>query len=238
MKKGNHLNKSAKQKVKSLLKAVNKAPNPGLRMQKIAKAFLGRPYIANQLIGGPQKTEKLVVDLDSFDCVTYIESVLALSRSKSIDGFIRELKKTRYQNGVIDWRKRLHYFYDWMKANHKRQAIKIRTKGQGSKTVLATLGFVEGLRPRTVHLDVVPKQKINQALKRIDNGSIVAFASTRSKLDFFHTGFLFYKTAEKRDIKELELFHASRSKKRVVAQPFVDFLSKNRMRGIAFASPM
>jgi hypothetical protein len=193
-------------------------------MRRIANAWLGRPYVADSLIGGPDRPERLALD-----CVTFIECVLAKARSRSRKGFIGELKKIRYRGGRVDWSTRLHYFSEWMKSNQKRKVIKIRTRGPGSRSIETSLDVIEGLPARRARFHVVPKQKIHLARRRILDGSIVAFASTRSKLDFFHTGLIFIGD-------ELMLYHASRKAKKVIAEPLEKYLKRNRMRGIAFAS--
>jgi len=198
-------------------------------MRRIAEAWLGRPYIADSLIGGPDRPEKLVVNLRAFDCVTFIECVLAKARTGSRKEFIEELKKIRYRGGRVEWSARLHYFSDWMKSNQQRKVIKIRTRGPGSRSIETRLDILAGLPARSVRFHVVPKQKLHLARRRILDGSIVAFASTRSRLDFFHTGLIFISDG-------LLLYHASRKAKKVIAEPLEKYLKRNRMRGIAFAS--
>ena len=198
-------------------------------MRRIADAWLGRPYVADTLTGGPDRPERLVVNLRAFDCVTFIECVLAKARSRSRKGFIEELKKIRYRKGRVEWSARLHYFSDWMKNNQKRGVIRIRTPGPGSRSIETGLDVIAGLPARRVRFHVVPKQKIHLARRRITDGSIVAFASTRAKLDFFHTGLIFMSD-------ELMLYHASRKAKKLIAEPLERYLKRNRMRGIAFAS--
>lgn len=136
----------------------------------------------------------------------------------------------------MDWRSRHHYFADWMRYNEKRGVIKIRTKGFGSRPIDANLSFIEKLPPRRTRFHVVPKKDISRALGRIANGTIVAFASVRAKLDFFHTGILFYEDPGNRSFESLMLYQARKSAGKVIAQPLIDFLKANRMRGIAFAS--
>ncbi len=208
------------------------------RLRLAAASFLGCPYESNALVGGPAEDEQLVVDLSRFDCVTYIESVLALSRSRSAKGFVVELEKTRYRGGKVDWRSRHHYFVDWMRHNEKRGVIKIRTRGSSSRSIDANLRFIADLPPRRARFHVVPKGDIARVLERISDGTIVAFASVRSKLDFFHTGFLFFDHASKRRVENLMLYQARESAGKVIVQPLSEFLKANRMRGIAFATPL
>jgi hypothetical protein len=63
------------------------------RLKRIADTFLGRPYFSDSLVGGPDHRERLVVDLEAFDCITFIEIALALARSRSKKGFLAELEK-------------------------------------------------------------------------------------------------------------------------------------------------
>jgi len=228
---------SQKKRARVILRAISNESDITNRMQKLADIFVGRPYIANSLIGGPNEPEELVVNLKAFDCVTFIESVLALARGKSPAGFLSELKEIRYRHGLVNWASRLHYFSDWMKSNQRRGIVRIRTRGAGSYSIEKTLADFKGLPARTVRFQIVPKSKVHLARRRIANGSIVAFASLRSGLDFYHTGLLFFPEMSVGSLKEMVLYHASRDTKKVVAEPVYDFLKRNRMRGIAFAVP-
>jgi hypothetical protein len=202
------------------------------RMRSFADACVDRPYVADSLVGGPEEPERLVILLSAFDCVTFVECALALARSRTPAGFVRELRRTRYRGGRVAWAARLHYFSDWLRSNQRRGAVRIRTRGAGSRSIQATLGFVPGLPARRVRFHVVPKRGLRQARRRLDDGAVIAFASVRARLDFFHTGLVF------QDEEGMTLFHASRSAGRVLAEPLGDFLGRNRMRGVAFASPL
>ena len=164
--------------------------------------------------------------------------MIALARSRSNKGFLDELTNTRYKNGKINWPSRLHYFSDWMKHNEERGAIRIHTQGAGSHAIDKTVGLIEGLRRRHVRFHIVPRKKIQLARPRLPSGSIVAFASVRSKLDFFHTGFLFYDSQARPSIDDLILYQAQKNAGKVIAEPLPEFLKLNRMKGIAFATPM
>jgi hypothetical protein len=148
------------------------------------------------------------------------------------------LQQTRYKHGQVDWALRLHYFTDWLRHNQRRGAIRIRSKGTGSKIIEARMSFVEQLPEQRARFHAVPKQRLKQAWKRFCPGTITAFASVRAKLDFFHVGLVFPDTVQPEKTEQATLIHASRSTGRVVAQPLVEFLKHNRMRGMAFASPV
>lgn len=207
------------------------------RLLHALETFRDRPYVCCPL-GPRSEHERLVVDLGAFDCVTLVESALALARSRSTREFLVELKHTRYRQGRVDWSARLHYFSDWLRHNQRRGALWIRTRGAGSRPIEASLSVVEGLASRRVRFHIVPKRNLRSALPRISNGTIVGFASVRARLDFFHTGVLFYRAGGKRGVEDLVLYQAKRSAGRVVVEPLVDFLAANRMRGLAFATPL
>ena len=81
---------SWEQAVDAIHRLVAGEPKLARRVRKVADAFLGRPYVIDPLIGGPEVPEKLVVQFEAFDCVTFIESVLALAKSRSKTGFLTE----------------------------------------------------------------------------------------------------------------------------------------------------
>ena len=86
-----------------------------------ARQFIGNPYVAHTLeIHDP---EYLVVNLRGLDCTTYVETVLALVRTKQegktrfID-YCRNLEKIRYRGGERKgYTSRLHYWTWWMHDN-------------------------------------------------------------------------------------------------------------------------
>mgnify|MGYP003935089421 CR=1 FL=1 len=207
-------------------------------MRTLCLALVGRPYLDHPLGGGPGLPERLVARLDAFDCVTLVESVLSLARSRAWRGFLRELRNVRYREGRVAWRQRLHYFSDWMLANQRRGAIRIRTRGAGAHAVTTRLAILEGLPARHARFQVVPKRSLHRARRRLSDGTIVAFASVRTGLDFFHTGLLLVDDPRARPPAGIMLIHAARSARRVVAEPLEDFLGRNRMRGLAFAAPL
>ena len=78
------------------------------------KQFLGSPYVGGVL--DKPETENLVIDLSGLDCVTYLESTIALSivikkNKTQFEDFCNELKFIRYRDGVMNgYASRLHYF--------------------------------------------------------------------------------------------------------------------------------
>ena len=101
---------------------------PGNLIVEIGSFFLGVPYKAD-VLEAPGK-EKLIVKLSSFDCTTFVETLLALTGC-ALHGkitqpkFRKTLKFIRYRQGTISgYSSRLHYFTDWLRDNEKKKILK------------------------------------------------------------------------------------------------------------------
>jgi hypothetical protein len=124
----------------------------GDAIAQMGESFVGTPYRAATLEA--PGAEHLVVNLHELDCVTFVETVLALTKFVRQDGMAAledslaaratyegYLRDIRYRAGVIaGYASRLHYFSDWLATN----------AGAGHITlVTAQLGGVPDLRPIT-----------------------------------------------------------------------------------------
>jgi hypothetical protein len=221
---------SAEAEVSSLLAAVGER-DIVTRMRRFAELLLGRPYLAHPLVGSRDRPEELVTGVSGFDCVTFVETVLALAHSETPVEFRDELVRLRYRGGTVAWEERLHYFSEWMLENERRGVLRIDTRGPGSRTLEVRLSILEGLPPRQIQLDVVPKESVEQAMPRFTDGTIAAFASEREGLDHFHVGILFFE-------EQLMMVHAAKSFGAVGKEPLSAFLARNTTRGISFARPL
>ncbi|MEF8817670.1 MAG: N-acetylmuramoyl-L-alanine amidase-like domain-containing protein [Salinibacter sp.] len=100
----------------------------GALMQAVGRHFRGRPYRTGTL--DAPATETLVVRLDGFDCVTFVETTLALARSArapdtTYAGFARRLAEQRYRDGgPVGYCGRLHYFTEWLTDNADRGHVR------------------------------------------------------------------------------------------------------------------
>lgn len=96
---------------------------PEARVEYFARSFIGTPYAAHTLEGSP---EVLTVRLDSLDCTTFAETVLALAqtageRRHSWRDFVYNLRRLRYRGGNVDgYGSRLHYNAEWAVDNIHR----------------------------------------------------------------------------------------------------------------------
>ena len=204
----------------------------GERVAVISQALLGLPYRAYPLTGSVHEPERLVVSLDGFDCVTYMESVLALAGSRNASEFPDRLRRLRYCGGIVGWRERNHYMVDWIRNNSRDGSIRRLALGRGGRRLRRTLAAIEGLPRRDVVVSCLPKQRMGSLSRMIAGGDLVFFVSTKRSLDVFHTGILV------RDRDDLVLRHASRSRGRVVEEALEAFLRANRMSGVIVVRPV
>jgi hypothetical protein len=93
-------------------------------VEAIGRQFLEAPYEGHTLDATPDET--IVTNLHSFDCVTYVENVLALARTVknnrlSFSAYRDELIRIRYRGGrAAGYPSRLHYFSEWIRDNEKK----------------------------------------------------------------------------------------------------------------------
>ena len=204
----------------------------GSRIEVFSRHFLGYPYQSNPLIGSADTPEVFTVSLDGFDCVTYIETVLALARSSKVEDFVGCLRKIRYESGCIEWERRNHYMTVWTH-NNVREGI-IRPVSSPAIPTLSrerVLNVVPGLAAQRAHLKCVPKPAVLRLTSYLHTGDLIFFVSTRKHLDVFHNGIIM------RDGTSVLMRHASRSQGMVVEQELNEFLKANRMTGVIAMRP-
>jgi hypothetical protein len=193
----------------------------GRAAARVGELALGTPYVANTLEvylragGSVPSTEPLTVSLTKFDCVTLVESSLALARlarargTPSWEGFAREIERMRYRGGTRgDYTTRLHYFSEWIADGEHRglvrdlggelggvtddRPLRFMTEHRKSYVALADDRRFEAIAAMERRLDgqprrVVPTASIAQVSDRIQTGDVLAFATSIPGLDVSHT---------------------------------------------------
>lgn len=210
----------------------------GELMVETARFFLGTPYVASTL---EQEPERLVINFREMDCMTFVENVLALTRTvqdtdPSFEAFCRNLQQLRYRNGEItDYTDRLHYTSDWIYENERKGIVKDITKEIGGepfpvdlyfmsthpdsyRQLKANPGFVEKIAAKEKEINersyyFLPETVINEHAAGIRNGDVVCFATTVKGLDISHVGVICNVDGS------LTFVHASTSKKEVIVNP-------------------
>lgn len=101
------------------------------RIDFLTSYFLSKPYLVN-----PQgEGENAEIDsaplyrLDGFDCVTYVNTVLALALSHDEHSFLRALLKINYYDATPLFQNRFHFMsVDWNPQNQKNSILRDITK--------------------------------------------------------------------------------------------------------------
>jgi hypothetical protein len=225
------------------------------------KTFLGNAYpkvrtdTTHKATGAvklqPIEKEVLVVNLRTFDCVTFIENMVALTQTRrstqpNYDTYKQFLSAVRYRNGVVDYAARLHYFSDWLFENQKRGILRNITKDIGGeiypKTVFymsqkrdtlygnmadpATFATVKGIEEAITKREkfYIPKERISEMEDKIREGDIIAVTNRLEGMDMAHTGLAIRKNGR------VYMLHASSKFGKVVMTdvPLVDYLMNNK----------
>jgi hypothetical protein len=192
---------------------------------RVGELAAGTPYEAYTLEqylkagGSPSRTEPLTLHLDRFDCVSLVESCLAIARVAHGDGaptwdaFAREMEKMRYRGGTREgYTSRLHYFSEWIDDNERRGLVRVLGRELGGEedlrplrfmsshpdsypaladaAVLSEIGAMErGLDGRPRW--VIPTARIAEVADRIESGDVLAFATSIEGLDVTHSAFAY-----------------------------------------------
>jgi hypothetical protein len=222
----------SRRRVQQLLSETKHDRCAGSRIDALSRHFLGHSYKPDPLIGSADTAEVFTASLDGFDCVTYIESILALAFASNVDDFIEWLRKIRYERGRIQWERRNHYMTLWIR-NNVRNGI-VRPVPMPAAPVLSrerVLNVVPGLAAQRTRVKCVPKAAVPRLAAHLQSGDLIFFVSTRKHLDVFHAGIIV------RDGKSMLMRHASRSQGGVVEQELSEFLKANRMAGVIVVRP-
>lgn len=199
------------------------------RMEVLSATLVGCPYVAHGLVGSAAIPEHFTASLEGFDCVTYVETVLALARASDAAGFAEELRRIRYEGGEVEWARRNHYMTDWVRRTRGPVSSGPSPAGRSRRGRRKSCTWCRGLPPRKARFSCVPKAKLGAFEPRLKNGDIVLFASTKTGIDVFHCGLLVQKDGPK-------LRHASQSA--VVETDLAGFLKANRTSGLVVVRPL
>ena len=228
-------------------------------VQAVGETLIGTRYEDGLLDVGVE--ELLVVDLTAFDCVLYVENVLALARGiaqedYSFAGYVANLEDLRYRNGALDgYCSRLHYFTDWIFDNASREHVTNITGDIGGEALPKTLDFMTAHRDAYARLVsdstfacivgmeqaiqgrelfYVPQDRIEAVYDHLEAGDVIATATHIGGLDVTHTGFV-YRT----DDGGVGFLHASSTGEVKVADDLAAYVRSNDIQiGIIVARPV
>ncbi|MEH6546957.1 MAG: N-acetylmuramoyl-L-alanine amidase-like domain-containing protein [Sneathiella sp.] len=149
-------------------------------------SFQGARYAAHTLEKNTS-IERLVVNFREFDCVTFIENMLAMARLIKDDRYTPQLtpEKTRalyekilsgirYRDGIIDgYPSRLHYFTDWVRSNTANGTVIDITEDLRGKQESNTINFM------SKNPDAYPRLSNPENLNRILQNEAAITETTR-----------------------------------------------------------
>jgi hypothetical protein len=210
-------------RIGQLIEQAKALPAVAQRIDFISRALRGTRYRGYTLIGGPTQAEKFVVRDDGFDCVTFCEMVLAAANAHDLAEFETRLRMIRYQNGVVDWRARNHYFFEWSQHNIDNKTCR-PVAMDGAVELQKTVYWHRELGRRRFDMSVIPRAALLAHKAQLASGDIIGFVTQRPNLDYFHVGFVVFEKGE------LLLRHAALSRNRVLDERMDRFLAVNRVR--------
>ncbi len=192
---------------------------------RVGELAVGTPYEAYTLEAylragrSPSRTEPLTLSLTKFDCVSLVESCLAISRVADDPGpptwerFGSEMERMRYRGGVRrGYTSRLHYFSEWITDGAKRglyrelgaelggvednRPLRFMTEHRASYPALADDGVYREIGEMERGLDgqprhVIPTARIAEVSDKIQTGDILAFATAIPGLDVTHAAYAY-----------------------------------------------
>ncbi|HZP69555.1 MAG TPA: N-acetylmuramoyl-L-alanine amidase-like domain-containing protein [Pseudolabrys sp.] len=222
---------AAERRLGRLIEEARSRGSISARIDFISGAFRGTRYLGYTLIGGPRRPEQFVVRDDGFDCVTFCETVLAAAIAEGRDKFDSVLKMIRYHDGVVGWRERNHYFFEWGQHNIENKVCR-PVDMAGSVEIEKEVNWHRALGRRRFAIRVIPSPVFLKNKPMLAGGDIVGFITRRPNLDYFHVGFvIFGRTGE------LLLRHASQSRGRVLDERMDQFIAANRVRYVTLLRP-
>src|SRR5262249_21723504 len=94
--------------------------------------------------------------LQGFDCVTLVETALALAWADDREAFLTLLRQVRYRHGKIAWQQRLHYATDWLHHHVQHGRLREVACGEAMQRITRRLDVRPGFPPPYRHLAVLP----------------------------------------------------------------------------------
>ncbi|MCX8030306.1 MAG: DUF1460 domain-containing protein [Thermodesulfovibrionales bacterium] len=200
--------------------------NIGKKIDFISSQFLNIPYKKNTLIGNFNSQEILTINFDYVDCFTFLDYVEALRQSNSFVDFIENLKKVRYKDATVDYKKRNHFFTDWIDNNSKSIENITHVLGKESSITIkkilnlkqGNIYHLPGIEPKPRNITYLPKLT-DHVISLLQTGDYIGIYSHDEWLDVSHVGIIIKKDT-------LYLRHASAQKKvnRVIDEELLDYL--------------
>jgi hypothetical protein len=232
----------------------------GKLIAKVGLQLVDAPYVGGTL-DRPGR-ELCTVDMLRLDCVTLFEVSLNMGRimkqgKDSLQDLIEAVTFTRYRDGVLsDYTSRLHYTSDWIENNIQKGTVVDVTSQLGGKPFPLALGFMSQnpkyypalvenpqlvpvmqtieQRVNLTSRTIIRKEDIASIEEKLQDGDIIAIATSKKGLDYSHTGLIV------REGKRARFLHASSVKKKVMLDgPVSEYVNRAESNlGITVLRPL
>jgi len=219
---------------------MEKDENAGALLVRVALSLLDTPYVGATLEVGDE--ERLIINLREFDCTTFMETCVAITRAiqmhtPTFEAYCKELERIRYRNGVVSgYTSRLHYTTEWIADNEAKGVVEDVTKEIGGIAFMVKINYMsthadkykqlKGRLERIARIKqiedkvskrggyyYIPKEDIPDLSGLILNGDIICFTTSIAGLDVSHIGIAYWQK------NKLTFIHASSSAKKVIINP-------------------
>ena len=210
------------------------------RLEYFSRMMKGTPYRLGPM--GESYLDSIenkpLVYMDSVDCVTYLEHVLAMALAPNENEIFNTLQKIRYKGGKIGYATRKHYLLaDWVGEGKFARPMQVA----GDTIVKRTMPKQEFFRSKKIKYDTpdapmdlryLPYNRAVEMASKPYAGPLmvtgVAFVAGANNLDATHTGFVIFRNGELPKLR-----HAA-FKRHVIELSLKDYLAsrKGKLPGI------
>lgn len=199
-------------------------------ISKLTEKFLDTKYVSNTLSNDQIDTnhENLIINFNSIDCFTFIDTIEALKQSDNKKEFKSNLIHTRYKNGDISYFQRNHFFSDWLlNSNIKDITCSLGNCNRSKKYLNKEYKYLKGIPEVIREIKFIDPKKLDTS--KLKNGDYVGIYTTKKDLDVTHTGIIIKKD------DQVFIRHASSLKKKIIDSEFFTY-TKDKIGVIIYRS--
>ncbi len=229
MKEQINLGKWTEESLSLLLKEASGISSPGEQITFLSRHFLNTGYKESTLIGDANSLEVFVINLEAVDCFTFLDYIEAMRLSNSFIEFRENLKKVRYQSGLIAYENRNHFFTDWREFNCGMvEDVTEKISSGKSQKVVKRLNkksdgtcFLTGVPVKEREVVYIPSDAVDDAvIENLSTGDYIGIYSEIEGLDVSHAGIVI----KERDTVKLRHASSLQKHRQVVDEDLSEYL--------------
>lgn len=216
---------------------------------RVAKEFLGNPYVAGLL---EQDPEMLTIDTRHTDCILFVEMCLAMTLTISgeectFERFCENTQNLRYQSGIVDgYASRNHYTSAWILQGENNGIFKemsreisgtlrnqtfsfMSTHPASYRQLAETPALVDRIAATEDYLNgfeyyYLPQSDIDSLCRNVRSGDIICFVTPVSGLDIGHVALAYQQNGV------MHFIHASMTAGKVIVstETIADYVKSHK----------